>query len=59
MGYQLGGFFGFIVLLLSIWAIIKIASSGASTTRKVIWITVVLLLPLLGLIVWYFIGPKG
>ncbi len=59
MGYQLGGFFGFIVLLLSIWAIIKIASSSASTTRKVIWIAVVLLLPLLGLIVWYFVGPKG
>jgi len=26
---------------------------------KVAWIAAVLLLPVLGLVVWFFIGPKG
>lgn len=59
MGYEVSGVIGFLVLLLNIWAIIKIAGSTASTLSKVIWIAVVLILPVLGVIVWYFMGPKS
>jgi len=58
MGYEVGGFIGFLVFLLDIWAIIKIASSSASTTKKFIWIAVVLLLPIVGFVAWFLIGPK-
>ena len=54
----LGGLFGLIILILDIWAIVRIFQSGASTGAKVIWTIVIILLPLLGLIVWYFFGPK-
>jgi hypothetical protein len=41
-----------------IWAIINIFQSSASNEKKLLWIIVVLLLPLLGLILWYFLGPR-
>lgn len=59
MGIEVGGLFGLIILALDIWAIIKIFGSGAGTGSKVIWTLVILLLPLVGLIIWYVLGPKG
>lgn len=59
MGYEIGGLLGLLLLIINIWAIIKIAQSSASTVSKFVWIVVILLLPVLGLLVWYFIGPKG
>jgi len=49
---------GIIVLILDIWAIIQIVQSSATTGLKVIWVLVILFLPLIGLIIWFFIGPK-
>jgi len=51
------GFWGIIHLALVIYAAIKILDSSADTLRKVIWIVVVAAFPLVGLIVWFFIGP--
>lgn len=59
MGIEVGGLLGLIILILDIWAIVKIIGSGASTGSKVIWVLVILLLPLLGLILWFIFGPKG
>ena len=53
-----GGFFGFLLLILDIHAIVKIVGSGASTAQ-VIWVLVVLFLPLIGLIAWFFLGPRS
>ncbi len=56
MEYQ--GIGGLIVLIADVWAIVNILQSGADTAKKVIWIIVVFLLPVLGFILWYFLGPK-
>jgi hypothetical protein len=48
---------GLIVLILDIYAILMILQSSAKTVEKLIWAIVVILLPLLGLIIWYFAGP--
>jgi hypothetical protein len=53
------GLVGLVILALDIWAILKIIGSPASTAAKVVWILLILILPLLGLIIWYFAGPKG
>lgn len=53
------GLWGILVLIADIWAIINIAQSGASTGKKVLWIVLVLVLPVVGVIVWFFIGPRG
>lgn len=48
-----------LVLLADIWAVINIAQSSESTGTKALWILLVVLLPLLGLAIWYFAGPKS
>jgi len=54
LGYDL---IGLIVLLLAIWALVGILQSGASPVEKLIWVIIVLVMPLLGFILWYVIGP--
>ena len=55
-GYN--GFLGLLILVGDVWAIINILQSGASSEKKLLWIVVVILLPLLGLILWWFMGPR-
>ncbi len=56
---EVGGFFGLILLILNVWAIVRVVQSSAGTGSKVLWIVLILLLPVLGLILWFFLGPKG
>ena len=49
---------GLLVLIADIWAIINIVQSSADTGRKVLWTVLVVILPVLGFILWYFLGPK-
>jgi hypothetical protein len=55
---QYRGLWGFIVLIADVWAIVNIFQSSATTGNKVVWTVVVILLPVLGFILWYFLGPK-
>lgn len=59
MGIEVGGLFGLLILIADIWAIVHVVQSGASTGKKVLWIVLILLLPLLGLILWFLMGPRG
>jgi hypothetical protein len=58
MGYQ-GGLGSLIVLVADVWALINIFQSSADTGTKVLWTVVVILLPVLGFILWFFLGPKS
>ena len=55
---QYRGLFGLIVLVADIWAIINIFQSTADTGKKVVWTVVVFLLPVIGFILWFFLGPR-
>ncbi len=57
MGYN--GLWALLVLAGDIWAIVNILQSSVSNEKKLIWVIAVVLLPLLGLILWYFLGPRG
>ena len=57
MGYN--SLWGLLILAGDIWAIISILQSSAASEKKLLWVVVVVLLPLLGLILWYFLGPRG
>ena len=59
MGIGIHGIWGVLLLAGDIWAIINISQSAASNEKKMIWIVAVILLPLLGLVLWYFLGPRG
>ena len=49
---------GLLGLVLWIWAVLKIIGSSASGLSKILWILLVLVLPVIGFIIWFFAGPK-
>ena len=50
--------FALVIFALDIWAIASIFNSKVETAQKVLWIALVLFLPVIGLLIWYFAGPK-
>jgi succinate dehydrogenase/fumarate reductase cytochrome b subunit len=58
MDVKVEGFFGLLILIADIWAILNIVQSPATTGKKLLWILIILLLPVVGLIVWWFLGPR-
>jgi Phospholipase_D-nuclease N-terminal len=58
LNLHISNLWGLIVLVADIWAIVNIAQSSATTGMKVVWIVLVILLPVIGFIIWFFAGPK-
>ncbi len=59
MGMGTHSIWGLLVLAADVWAVLQIAQSSASNEKKALWIVLVVVLPLLGLILWYFLGPRS
>lgn len=53
-----GGLIGLIIFILDIIAIIEVVQSGRPAEEKILWVLIILLLPLIGLILYYVIGKK-
>ena len=49
---------GLLHLIVSIWAIINVLQSRESTGSKVMWTALILIFPLIGLLIWFFAGPR-
>jgi len=45
-------------LVIVIWAVLKIIGSSASGLHKVLWILLILFFPVIGMVIWFFAGPK-
>lgn len=58
MLFQNQGLWGALVLIADVWAIINILKSTAATDKQILWVVVVVLLPVIGVIIWYFLGPR-
>lgn len=56
---EVTGIFGLLILAADVWAVLNIFQSSATNGAKALWIVLVLVLPVLGLIIWYFAGPRG
>lgn len=54
----MGTVIGILILIADIWAIVQTIQSPASGGEKAVWVLVIFLLPLLGLLIWFFLGPK-
>ena len=57
--FQVNSLWGVLILALDVWGIINVVQSSASNEKKALWIVLIVLLPVLGLILWYFLGPRG
>lgn len=58
MGGPLGGIIGLVILVLDILAIVDCVKRPMETGMKVLWIVLIILLPLIGLILYYLLGRK-
>lgn len=56
---EITGIGGIILLVLDVWAIVSVVGSAVSTGKKVLWVLLILLLPLLGFIIWLVAGPRA
>ena len=52
------GLLGLLVLIGDVWAIINVVQSGADSGKKVLWVVLIVVLPVLGLVLWWFLGPR-
>ncbi|HCJ7671587.1 hypothetical protein FA378_13655 [Pseudomonas aeruginosa] len=48
-----------LLLLVDAWAINSVLRSDSSASRKLDWSLLILLLPVLGLVLWGWTGPRG
>lgn len=54
----MGALIGLVVLAFDIIAIVDAAKSSMDTGKKVLWIILVLVLPVIGMILYFLIGKK-
>lgn len=52
------GIIGLVILVLDIIAIVDAVKSSMDTGKKVLWVILILVLPVLGLILYYLLGKK-
>ncbi|WP_273499883.1 PLD nuclease N-terminal domain-containing protein [Paracoccus sphaerophysae] len=53
------GLLGLILFALDVWAIASVINSNAERGSKIIWVIVIAILPFVGLIAWWLMGPKA
>jgi hypothetical protein len=54
----MGGILGLIVLVLDIIAIVDALKSSMDTGKKALWIILILVLPVIGMVLYFLIGKK-
>jgi hypothetical protein len=53
------GLLGLIILILDVWAIVNVISSDRSVLAKVLWTVLIIILPVIGFLIWLFVGPRS
>ncbi len=59
MLFDYNGIIGLIILALDIWAIVQIVQGRGPTDKKILWVLIILLLPVIGLILWLVIARRA
>jgi len=54
----MGGILGLLVLVLDIIAILDVLKSSMDTGKKALWVILILILPVIGMAVYFLIGKK-
>jgi hypothetical protein len=48
---------GLLILVLDVIALVSLLQSGADATTKILWVLLIVLLPVLGMILYFLMGP--
>jgi hypothetical protein len=54
----MGGILGLLILVLDIIAIVDALKSSMDTGKKALWIILILVLPVIGMVLYFLIGKK-
>jgi uncharacterized membrane protein YhaH (DUF805 family) len=54
----MGGIIALVVLVLDIIAILDVLKSSIDTGKKALWIVLILVLPVIGMVLYFLIGQK-
>jgi len=54
----MGGILGIVILVLDVLAILNVFKSAKPTGQKILWTVLILILPVIGLILYYLLGRK-
>lgn len=54
----MGGISGLLILVLDIIAIVDVLKSSLDTGKKALWIILILILPVVGMVLYFLIGKK-
>jgi len=52
------GVIGMVVLILDIIAILDLFKSNAETPKKLLWLAIILLVPFIGVLLYFLVGKK-
>ena len=52
------GLWVMIALAVNMWALISVFGAGVSWLNRALW-AVILLVPVVGFVAWYVLGPRG
>jgi hypothetical protein len=53
------GLLSLVVLVLDVFAGYNVVTSSVDAPKKIAWILLIVLLPVVGFLAWAFIGPRG
>ena len=48
---------GLLILVLDIIALVSLLKSGADSGTKILWVLLIVLLPVLGMVLYFILGP--
>ena len=54
----MGTLLGLVILVLDIVAIVDVVKSAVDTGKKVLWVVLILVLPIIGMVLYFLIGKK-
>ena len=54
----MGSLVGLLVLVLDVIAIVDVVKSAAPTNQKVLWVILILVLPVIGMVLYFLIGKN-
>ena len=54
----MGGILSLVILVLDIIAIVDVIKSSVDTGKKTLWIILILVLPVIGMVLYFLIGKK-
>lgn len=54
----MGGLIGLIIIVLDIIAIVDLFKSAKENSKKILWLILILILPLIGMILYFLVGKE-